>query len=57
MELVLGAVRSPEAKAVETEYTLEVGEEHLDFLPGIARRNICVGRGDLPRLLARVLVS
>jgi hypothetical protein len=56
VELLFGAVRSSEAKAVETEYPLEMGEEHLDFLPGIARRDIGVGLGDLPRLLARVLM-
>ena len=41
VELVLGAVRSSEAKAVEPEYALQVGEEHLDLLSGIARGGEC----------------
>ncbi|SDW60489.1 hypothetical protein SAMN05444006_10580 [Allgaiera indica] len=49
--------RRSEAKTVETEYALEVGEEHLDLLAGATGRDIRIVRGDLPRLLARALLS
>ena len=56
-ELVSGAVGSAEAQPVEPEDAFEVCKQHLDLLSGIARRDIGVGLGDVPRLLARGLMS
>jgi hypothetical protein len=56
VELVLGAVGSSEAEAVEADDAFEVREQHLDLLPGVARRDISIGPGNIPRLLAGALV-
>ncbi len=40
MELILGAVWPSEAEAVEADDALEVCKQHLDLLPGVARRDI-----------------
>jgi hypothetical protein len=56
MELVLGAVGSSEAKAVEADDAFEVSKEHLDLLSGVARCDIGVGLGDLTCALTRRLM-
>ena len=55
-ELVLGAVGSSKSEPVETDDAFEVRKQHLDFLPGVARRDIGVGSGNIPRPLTRILM-
>ena len=45
-ELIAGTARSAQAQAIEPQDALEVGEQHLDFLPLPPRAAIGVGLGD-----------
>ena len=56
VELVFGAVGSSEAEAVEADDAFEMCKQHLDPLPGVARRDIGVGSGDVAGALARRLM-
>ena len=56
VELIFGAVGSSEAEAIETDDAFEVCKQHLDLLPGVARRDIGVGCGDVAGSLTRILM-
>ena len=56
-ELILGAVWSSAAEAVEPDDTFEVGKEHFDLLSGVAGGDIGIGLRDIPCFLARVFMS
>jgi hypothetical protein len=45
-ELVASTARTAQSQAIEAQDALEVGEQHLDFLPLSPRRAIGVGLGD-----------
>ena len=53
MELVFCSVGTPQAQAVQLQDAFEVSEEHLDLLSLAARDEICIGRGDFARQIAR----
>ena len=55
--LILSAVWSSEAEAVESDDTFEVGKEHFDLLSGVAGRDVGIGLRDIPCFLARVFMS
>lgn len=57
VELVSCTVRTSKAEPIETEDPFQVGEQHLDLLPGVARRDVGVGPGDVARNLTRVLMA
>lgn len=43
-ELIFRSVRSPEAETIELQDALEVGEQHLDFLPLARRSRVGIGQ-------------
>ena len=47
VELILGAVWSSKAEAVEADDAFEVGEEHLYLLSGVAGGDIGIGLRDI----------
>jgi hypothetical protein len=46
-ELVAGTARTAQSQAIEAQDALQVGEQHLDFLPLPPRAAIGVGLGDV----------
>ena len=57
VELILGAVWSSKAEAVEADDAFEVGKEHFDLLSGVAGGDIGICLRDIPCFLAGVFMS
>ena len=55
VELVAGPVRSSESEPVEAQDALEVGEQHLDFLPQLSGCSAFLGHGNLTGHIASAL--
>lgn len=56
VELVFCAVRTSKTEAIEAQNSPQVGEQHLDFLAGIARGDVGIGCGDVARYLTCALM-
>jgi hypothetical protein len=56
-ELIAGAARTAKPQAIEGQDALQVGEQHLDFLPLPPRAAIGVGLLASPDLVARTITA
>ena len=57
MELVARAAWASQSKTAQTQDALEMGEEHLDFLPQLARDRVLVGFGEVAGHVAGAFVD